>query len=413
MKRITPTYTLLYTVPLLLIIAFILGCGNSKKKQNAPTTQNKDVPIDDTLKTALEEFAHKPRMKGNFALYVYDLTAQKPVYGYNENLSIPSASCLKLLSGVAGLHLLGTRYAYPTYLFMRGKPANGVLNGDITLAGGLDPQFDESDMQRFAQMTRKQGITKINGKLIANLLLTSPIKSEDHWYPWDLSFSKYSMFYKGSSKVLNSLKAAFRAQGISVADSNIVVDRLPKGSRCIYRYYRPITFVTERMFQNSSNTQATSLLFTIGHRVSPHGNYAKAGVNYLRAFLRDTLNMKDTALVVHDGCGLCTYNHLSTKALVAILKYAYSQPEIYKVLMKQLPLSGVNGTLRREMASEKLRGKIHAKTGTLSHPYGISSLAGYCTGRNGHQLAFSIMDSDMSVLDARVLQKKLCEVLIK
>ena len=38
------------------------------------------------------------------------------------------------------------------------------------------------------------------------------------------------------------------------------------------------------------------------------------------------------------------------------------------------------------------------------HPYGISSLAGYCQGGNGHLLAFS-PDSEMSVLDARgVLQ---------
>jgi D-alanyl-D-alanine carboxypeptidase/D-alanyl-D-alanine-endopeptidase (penicillin-binding protein 4) len=51
---------------------------------------------------------------------------------------------------------------------------------------------------------------------------------------------------------------------------------------------------------------------------------------------------------------------------------------------------------------------VRGKTGTLSHPFGISSLAGYCKGADGHLLAFAIMDNDMSVLDARVLQKKLC-----
>ena len=76
-------------------------------------------------------------------------------------------------------------------------------------------------------------------------------------------------------------------------------------------------------------------------------------------------------------------------------------------------MSGVDGTLAREMTGQKTRGKIRAKTGTLSHPYGISSLAGYCKGANGHMLAFAIMDSEMSVLDARVLQRKLCEVLVK
>ena len=66
----------------------------------------------------------------------------------------------------------------------------------------------------------------------------------------------------------------------------------------------------------------------------------------------------------------------------------------------------------REMTGPKTRGKIKAKTGTLSHPYGISSLAGICDGTDGHKLAFAIIDCEMSVLDARVLQRKLCEALV-
>ena len=80
--------------------------------------------------------------------------------------------------------------------------------------------------------------------------------------------------------------------------------------------------------------------------------------------------------------------------------------------MRELSISGVDGTLRGPPNSPKLRGLVHGKTGTLSHPYGISSLAGYCKGGNGHLLAFSIVDSEMSVLDARVLQKRLCEALV-
>ncbi|MBF1081254.1 MAG: D-alanyl-D-alanine carboxypeptidase, partial [Prevotellaceae bacterium] len=58
-----------------------------------------------------------------------------------------------------------------------------------------------------------------------------------------------------------------------------------------------------------------------------------------------------------------------------------------------------------------MRGRIHGKTGTLSHPYGISSLAGYCRGNDGHELAFVLLNSDMSVLDAHVLQRNLCKAL--
>ena len=83
------------------------------------------------------------------------------------------------------------------------------------------------------------------------------------------------------------------------------------------------------------------------------------------------------------------------------------------MLDRNLSVAGVDGTLAREMTGSNTRGKIKAKTGTLSHPYGISSLAGICEGSNGHVLAFAIMDSEMSVLDARVLQRRLCEALVR
>lgn len=55
---------------------------------------------------------------------------------------------------------------------------------------------------------------------------------------------------------------------------------------------------------------------------------------------------------------------------------------------------------------------IHGKTGTLSHPYGISSIAGYCQDGNGHYLAFVMLNTQMSVLDARLMQRNFCEALV-
>lgn len=212
---------------------------------------------------------------------------------------------------------------------------------------------------------------------------------------------------------MKELKYALRNQGISVADNQLVLGKVPQGSRCLFRFHRSIEPVIERMWKHSSNTQATSLLYTIGHRVSPHSFPPAAGVAYLRKFLREDLGQTDKGLVIHDGCGLCTYNHLSPAALTAILRFGYSDKSIYQLLLRHLSISGVDGTLRSEMNDSKLRGKIHGKTGTLSHPYGISSLAGYCEGGNGHALAFAIMDSEMSVLDARVLQDHLCRALVE
>lgn len=401
-------------VVLAFAMALVLGCKSGKdNKVKENTLQVNNIPVDKDLRSRLNEFASKPRTKGNFAFSVYDLTADKPVCGYDENKTLPVASCLKLLSGVAGLHLLGTHYMYATSLYTKGNIDNGTLHGDVAFKCGLDPQLNEPDLDMFAKQLKKKGIKKVDGKLVVDLVLTDPVKSEQHWYPWDLSFSKYGLFYKGAPRVKKALKAALQKQGINMPDSQVVLGRVPKGSMCLFRFRRPVEPVIQRMWKNSSNTQATSLLYTIGHHINPKGVPTVVGVNYLRKFLKDELKQTNKAIVVHDGCGLCIHNHLSPAVLVAVLRYGYMHQPIYKVLMRELSISGVDGTLRSEMNSPKLKGLVHGKTGTLSHPYGISSLAGYCQGGNGHLLAFSIVDSEMSVLDARVLQKRLCETLVK
>lgn len=400
--------------PLLVLMGIaLLFAACSDKHHKEPKEKKLDIAIDDSLRSRLASFAQGRRVQGKFAFLVYDLTANKPVYGCQETLSQPSASCLKLLCGVAGLHLLGADYLYVTGLYQRGKVSDGVLQGDLTFKGSLDPQLNEQELARFAQAAKKRGVNRVNGKIYVDLVIHEPVKSEEHWYPWDLSFSRYGLFYKGAPRVVKSLKSVMRAQGIAFADSQVVLGAMPAGSKAVYRYGTPIHRILERMWKHSSNTQATALLYTIGHRVNRQADPTAAGVEYLRKFLRNDLGMTDAALVVHDGCGLCTHDHLSPKALTAILVYGYKDKSLYRMLMQNLAIAGVDGSLAHEMTGAKTRGKIHAKTGTLSHPYGISSLAGYCRGSNGHDLAFAVMSSEMSVLDARVLQRRLCEKLVE
>ena len=398
------------------VILCVKACtGNGDEEQKATENIVKEgATVDTALVGRLKDFAAKPRPEGKFAFHVYDITADKTVYGCNDTLALPSASCMKLLSGIAGLRLLGCNYHYWTAIFMRGTvTADGTLNGDIAFRAGLDPQMMAPDLNDFAKAAKKKGIKRISGKLVVDLAITEPVKSEEHWFPWDLTFSKYGLFYKGKERVIKALKASLRGQGITVKDEQIVMAAVPKGAKCLYITRRYIDDVVKRMWKNSSNTQATAMLYTIGNRINPKGDPVTTGVEYLRKFMADSLSLRHPSLCIHDGCGLCTHNSLSPIALTTILRYGYHDKSIRASLNRNLSIAGVDGTLVREMGGAKLRGKIRAKTGTLSHPYGISSLAGFCEGANGHTLAFAIMDSEMSVLDARVLQRKLCEALVK
>ncbi len=405
----------------LALCVLMAACG-SKEGKNSVEEKGKPVAmtVDTALQSRLKAFCSQPRVQGKFGLYVYDLTADKPVTAENIDHAQPVASCTKVLAGVAALNKLGANYAYRTTLYTRGNIVKDTLRGDIMLMAGLDPMLKAQDMAMFARHLRRMGVKYVDGKCFLNLKLKEKVKAEQHWYPWDLSFSKYGILFKGPDAVEKALKTALISKGIRVKDG--FEQGVPKRDKANkwrgrIRVACPVRAVTKLMWKNSSNTKATSLLYALGNAVAPNNNgtadtLATAGVEYIRAFMRDSLHLTDTTLVVHDGCGLCTQNHLSPKALVAVLQFGYHHAPIYRQLMSNLAISGVDGTLRRLLYDQRLRGLIHGKTGTLSHPYGISSLAGYCKGADGHDLCFAFLNSEMSVLDAHVLQRKLCLALV-
>jgi len=402
-----------YAMRLLLMVVVMLFFTTCGKKRVERSSERKDtIAIDVTLPARIDSSMQKMHPLHKTAVYVYDLTADKPIYGFQEKEPMPTASCMKLLTGIAAQHLLTQRFTFNTEMYADGRLKDGTFYGTIALKDGLDPQLSAPDLLEFAKRLRKQGVKVIKGRLLADLLLPNAIQAEEHWFPWDLEKSRHGLFFQGGDYVLRQIKRQFRAAGIAVPDSCVQLGRVSKGMKRVFRYKRPLRLIVERMWKNSSNTQSIGLLCAIGNRYNPQEHPAQAGVAYLRKFMADEIHA-DSTFTIHDGCGLCTHNRLSPEHLVALLRYGYRHEPIYRWLNRLLPLSGVDGTLRYELTHASTRGKVRAKTGTLSHPYGISTLSGFCPGKNGHMLAFSIMNSEMSVLDAHVIQRKLCQTFVK
>ncbi len=140
------------------IVLLFMACGDKHRKETKE--KQVDIAIDDSLRSRLAAFAQDHRVQGKFAFHVYDLTADKPVYGYHETLTQPSASCLKLLSGVAGLHLLGSDYMYITGLYQRGKVSDGVLQGDLTFKGSLIHSSTNRNLCDLGRQQRREESTE-------------------------------------------------------------------------------------------------------------------------------------------------------------------------------------------------------------------------------------------------------------
>ncbi len=110
---------------------------------------------------------------------------------------------------------------------------------------------------------------------------------------------------------------------------------------------------------------------------APGSGSLKAGVQVLSDFLRGDVGIK-TDFKLLNGSGLSTENRLSARQLLTVLNYMESRGELYPDFLASLPANGWDGTLRKRMNRDGgMAGQIHAKSGTLTEPITVASLAGY------------------------------------
>ncbi len=88
-----------------------------------------------------------------------------------------------------------------------------------------------------------------------------------------------------------------------------------------------------------------------------------------------------------DGSGLSRSDSSSPGQVVALLRTMWNTP-IGRTLAASLPVVGVSGTVQRIAPHTIAQGRCMAKTGTLNY---VTNLAGYCTARDHHVLAFALM----------------------
>ncbi len=71
-------------------------------------------------------------------------------------------------------------------------------------------------------------------------------------------------------------------------------------------------------------------------------------------------------MLIYDGSGLSRFNAVSTQQFIRILEFMYNQSSYKKHFYKSLPVAGETGTLTKMFDKTKAKGKIVAKTGTMS-----------------------------------------------
>jgi serine-type D-Ala-D-Ala carboxypeptidase/endopeptidase (penicillin-binding protein 4) len=138
----------------------------------------------------------------------------------------------------------------------------------------------------------------------------------------------------------------------------------------------------------SQNLHAELILRTLGKLEGADGAESE-GARVVRQFLISA-GIPTGDFLFFDGSGLSQQDLVTPRAFTTLLSYA-AQQSWGEAFRASLPAGGVDGTLNARFKQPPLKGKVFAKTGTLSED---AALCGYLVAASGQTVAFSILSSD-------------------
>ena len=102
-------------------------------------------------------------LSGQVSFAVADVKTGAVLEGVNATTGQPPASVSKALTALYALESLGAEHRFQTRLIADGPVQNGVLRGDLYLAGGGDPTLDTDGLARLATRLKDAGVREVQG----------------------------------------------------------------------------------------------------------------------------------------------------------------------------------------------------------------------------------------------------------
>jgi D-alanyl-D-alanine carboxypeptidase/D-alanyl-D-alanine-endopeptidase (penicillin-binding protein 4) len=162
-------------------------------------------------------------------------------------------------------------------------------------------------------------------------------------------------------------------------DGGMRLGTVPADARLVYTHESlTLAEVIRLVNKFSSNVMARHLLLTLAAEKAGRPATTSAGSRAIVDFLA-TRGVSIPDLVIENGSGLSRNERISAAGLADVLLDAWRSPYAPE-FQASLPLSAVDGTLRRRFRSPDMEGRLRMKTGTLQD---VSALAGYVNAASG------------------------------
>lgn len=135
------------------------------------------------------DLIRKANLKGAVGFAVADMNSGAVLESVDGARGLPPASVAKTVTALYALDVLGAAHRFETRLIAAGPVRDGILTGDLILAGGGDPTLDTEALAQMAAALKAAGLRELRGRFLVHDGALPFVRSIDPEQPDHLGYS--------------------------------------------------------------------------------------------------------------------------------------------------------------------------------------------------------------------------------
>lgn len=156
------------------LLAALLASAAAPVLADAPATSllprprgQAAMPVAATPQAPLADLVAAADLGGATGVVVLDAATGEVLESHAPDAPLPPASVAKTITSLFALEKLGPDHRFITRVLATGPVVNGVVQGDLILAGGGDPTLDADDLGDLAAALKAKGLRGVTGAYLA------------------------------------------------------------------------------------------------------------------------------------------------------------------------------------------------------------------------------------------------------